>query len=484
MAAKTKIAAVKPRRKGALIAAAILGAVALTVGGWTLWCWRLVVSSLPPVVAASNSNLAEEIQLADKEARSFIHPIRGLVKISRLYHANGYYGESLQCYATLRKLQPRNPRWPHLEASLVALYGRMEDAIPREARAVELAPAYVPARLRLADEYRKAGRWQEARAAYDEVLSRAKDNPYALLGIALCDIQDNNWNAASDTLRRAIGANPEFIGAMSLMVTVYDHFGDTANAEALRQTIGRREFIDLEDPWLDELMDDCYDAYRISVVAAVQNFAGHTEIAKALLRRSIQLDPTAATYHRQYANLLFKEGTISEAKSEAEKAVQLNATDNDAWLLLYHVEQAMQDLPAAAATLSRALANCPTSASLHLERAHLMRSQGNMEAEAYELREAFVCDMRDGRPLEELALLYLRQNRIADAVISLKEALTRKPEDPHGIAMMTYCCIQAGDEREAIRWWTEHVLRQPKVPNDLKQTLQQAFQKQFGHALP
>jgi len=484
MAPKTEVVAPKPSRKVVRIAAAVLAATAVIAGAWTLWRRQIVISNLPPVVTTANGELAEQIGAAENEAHSFAHSVRGLIKLSRLYHANGDYDQALQCYAALRRLEPGNAKWPHLEANLVALYGRMEDAIPREARAVELAPDYVPARLRLAAEYQKSGHGKEARAAFNEVLTRAKDNPYALLGIALCDVQDDDWHGASDALRRAIGANPEFIGAMSLMVTVYDHFGDDEHAEALRQTIGRREFIDLEDPWQDELMDDCYDAYRISVVAAVQNFAGHSDVALALLRRSIELEPQASTYHRQYGNLLFKGGILPEARSELETAVQLNATDNDAWLLLYQVEQAMQDMPAASATLMRALANCPKSASLHLERAHLMRAQGNVEAEAYELHQTFVADMRDGRPLEELALLYLRLNRVGDAVTELKEALLRQPENPHAIAMMTFCWIQAGDEAAATRWWTEHVLRQPRMPVGLKQSLQQEFQQKFGHPLP
>jgi hypothetical protein len=50
--------------------------------------------------------------------------------------------------------------------------------------------------------------------------------------------------------------------------------------------------------------------------------------------------------------------------------------------------------------------------------------------------------------------------------------------------MMTFCWIQAGDEAAATRWWTERVLRQPRMPVDLKQSLQQEFQQKFGHPLP
>ncbi|HVW20525.1 MAG TPA: tetratricopeptide repeat protein [Opitutaceae bacterium] len=476
--------AVRPRPRAARIAAALVVAAAAAASGWALWRRQIVVSSLPPVPAAADSELADQLGAAERDARSFLHPVRGLIRLSRLYHANGDYDQALQCYAALRRLQPGNARWPHLEASLLALDGRMDDAIPRERRAVELAPGYVPARLRLAQEYQKSNRGAEAKAEFGRVLARAKDDPYALLGIALCDIQEGDWYGAADPLRRAVAAHPDFVGAMSLMVTVYDHFGDGEHAEMLRQAIGRREFIDLEDPWLDELMDDCYDAYRISVVAAVQYFAGHAEAANALLRRCIRLEPQTAAYRRQYANDLFKEGDLPGAREQLEIAVGLQRDDSDAWLLLYQVEQAMRDLPAASATLLRALACCPKSASLHLERAHLLRAQGQAEEEARELHEAYLDDMRNGEPLEELALLYLGRRRVGDAVALLQEALARQPEDPHAIAMMTFCCIETGDEAGALRWWTDHVCRQPRVPAELKQALQKEYQQKFGRPLP
>lgn len=486
MASKAQTVAPPPKRSrnSLRLAAAALVAIAVVAAGWALWRRQIVVSNLPPVLSTSNSELAERIAVAESEAHSFLHPVRGLIALSQLYHANGAYDQALQCYTCLRRLQPREPKWPHLEANLMALYGRMEDAIPREARAVALAPDYVPARLRLANEYQKSGRWKEARATFNDVLARAKDNPYALLGIALCDIQDGNWDGASDTLRHAIDTNPEFVGAMSLMVTVYDHYGDSEHAEALRQTIGRREFIDLEDPWLDRLMDECYDAYRISVAAAVQNFAGHTDVAEALLRRAVALEPQAATYHRQLGNLLFKNSRLAEAKPQFETAVQLQPSDADAWLLLYQVEQSMQDMAAASQTLTLALANCPNSASLHLERAHLLRALGRVDEEAAELHASYIADTRDARPLEELALLYLSHNRVDDAMAELKEALLRQPDDPHAMGMMTYCYIKLGDEASATRWWTDHVLRQPRTPASLKQSLRQAYQQKFGHALP
>jgi len=54
----------------------------------------------------------------------------GLIALSRLYHANGFFNEALQCYAGLQRLQLGEARWLHLKASILAGFGRLDEACP------------------------------------------------------------------------------------------------------------------------------------------------------------------------------------------------------------------------------------------------------------------------------------------------------------------------------------------------------------------
>ena len=87
--------------------------VVIGAGGWLAWRGIAVRSAIParPAIESLRAELADELSAAEKKARGFLHPREGLVQLSRLYHANGHYPETLQCYTKLERLQPRAARW-------------------------------------------------------------------------------------------------------------------------------------------------------------------------------------------------------------------------------------------------------------------------------------------------------------------------------------------------------------------------------------
>jgi len=104
-------------------------------GGW--WWGRaggsqaVVAQSLPatPDLGAATGDLRAGIAAANARARARLTAVSGLVELSRLYHANGFFAEAIQCYAGLEKLQPADAHWLHLHASILAGYGELEPAI-------------------------------------------------------------------------------------------------------------------------------------------------------------------------------------------------------------------------------------------------------------------------------------------------------------------------------------------------------------------
>ena len=445
---------------------------------------RIVAASIPvrPVLSDRPAELTDKIAEAEEGAGGYFHPARGLVKLSRLYYANGFYNEAMQCYEGLQRLEPGEARWPHLEANILAGFGRLDDALPLWQRASTLAPDYVPARLRLGDVQLKANQIPASQQTYMEVLRLDAGNPYALLGLAKGAIIQGDWPKARDQLQQAVRLHPDFIGALSLLVTVSEHFNDLAAADALRETIGKREFSDLPDPWMDELLDECYDPYRLSVASAVAKFAGDWVMARRWLERAVELAPEAGTYHRQLGVLLTHVPDYGSARQQLEKAVALSPNDADAWLLLYQVLTNMNETEAAERALSSGLAYCPLAYSLHMERARRWNATGHMDEAIIEFREACRLQPTEAGPLIELASDLFAVNRGGEAVAVLHEALQRQPEHPIALATLSFYAINNGDEAEALAWW-DHVRRQTRTPPQVRDSLNQAFQKRFGRPL-
>jgi tetratricopeptide (TPR) repeat protein len=482
----TKTQEVTPGGRRWLLPAA-LAAVALAFAALS---WRavarrnLVLSAIPPHpnTSALPAELESEIASAEESAHGYLHPVDGLATLSRLYHANGFYDEAMRCYGALRQLQPREGRWPHLEASILAQFGRQDEALPREEKAVELAPDYLPARLRLGDEFLNGNQWPDAARTYSEVLARSPDDPYALLGLAKCEVAAGDWGKARQNLEQSIKNHPDFIGGLSLLVTVDDHQGDHSSADALKNFIGRREFADLSDPWLDGLMDDCYDPYRISVASAVADAAGRSSAAKELLERAIALSPNTSAFHRQLALLYSRQGDMASARQHLERAVAVSPTDNDSWLVLSQVLGQMGDHEASERALEAGLANCPDSYGLHLEHGNQLNAAGRREAAIAEFREAHRLNPAETGPLVQLASALFADNQEDEALACLREALEKQPENPPALATLTFYFINRGNETAALEWWA-HVRRQTRTPPQTVEALKQAFQQKFGREL-
>lgn len=469
----------------------LVGGGVLVLAGLCLLTWPaarrhdIALKSIPqrPALKGWPGEMQDEITDAEERAGSYLGSTKGLIALSRLFHANGFYDEAMQCYAGLQQMQPGEARWRHLQASVLAGLGRLDEALPFESAAVDLAPEYIAARLRLGDIRLKTNRTDLAIDAYNEVLRRSPGNPYALLGLAKCQIALGNWNKARDNLREGVKLHPDFIGGLSLMATVAEHFGDLGEANELRERIGRREFSDLPDPWLDDLLNDCYDPYRLSVVSVVVGMAGESARARQLLERASTLAPQNNSYHRQLAVLLSDSGDLISARRQFEQAVALSPTDADSWLLLYQLLGRIGDTAAAEKTLAGGLANCPDSASLHMERARLWKSAGRPAEAVAEFQEAYRLNPSEAQPMVELASVFFAINQGDAALSALHEALRKQPEHPMALATLAFYYISAGDEANASKWWS-HVRRQPRTPPQTVDALKQAFRQHFGHNAP
>ena len=469
-----------------------LGWGVLLVAGLGLGLWlvpraiyqhQIAVGSVPsrPVLNTWPEELAARIARGEKSAQGYWRPAAGLTELSRLYHANGFYHEALQCLDGLQRLDPGAARWPHLQATILAEFGRLDEALPAGERAVGLAPDYVPARLRLGDVRLKANQTAAAAQAYAGVLVHDPDNPYALLGLAKCDLEGGAWTQARDHLEQAIKQHPDFIGALSHLVTVREHFEDKAGADTLRAIIVKREFHELADPWRDELADDCYDPYQLSVAAAKANFAGDATAARRWLERASNLAPNDGSYRRQLGKMLLETRDFSNARAQLEKAVALAPDDSEAWSLLIVLFTAQGDTAAIDRTVATGLVHCPQSAALHYTHGQRLGSAGRYPEAISEFQTAQRLRPNEANAYIDLALIYFRQERLDEAVAELKGALAAQPGHPLALEALARYAIGSGDE-PAARHWIRQLRLQPRVPMEDMKTITGEFQQRFSRA--
>ena len=473
------------KRKLILVSVALAALVLAGGGGW--WCWQAgvqrdrIVAALPslPGFGAANAATREQIEKADAETRARFGGVKALSRLSRLYHANGFYGEALGCYEMLERLQPGEPRWFHRHASILSGYGDVEPAIKLWEHVLGLAPDYFVARLRIGDSQFKTGNRDAAGAAYEEVLKRSHDNPWALLGLARIDFDAKRWEAARERLDAVSRQTEGQIGA-DLLVTVYQRLG---RLDLARETRGTAKtggiYRDPPDPWIDELVEDCYDPYRISLASGVYSHSGQPERALKLLQRALEIAPNDVSCRFQLGTFHASRHEINLAAEQFLRCTQIAPEFADGWVWLSTMQQETGDTATADRTLADGLAHCPNSPGLHLMYARkLEEAERKSEAIGEYLNSIH---LRPNEPDAYLRLgsLLIKLGRTEEGLQQIRAALATDPGFPLALSLMAFTSITAGDKTEARRWM-QRVSEQPRIEPAQYERLGQAYREQFG----
>lgn len=461
--------------------------VALAVGAAAVWWWRanardeILHASLPrePAFAGLSAEFAQRLSTSDQLIRRGSGGTAALAELGQLYHANGFLPEAVQCYRGLAQLDPANARWPHRLACIYAGYGQLDDGLPLWQRVIRVAPDYLPARIRMGDVLLKLNRPAEAADAYAAVLAREATNAFALTGLARIDLAAGQVAPAREKLERAASASGGRIGG-DLLATACEQLGDHARAETLRaRAKASGAFHDPPDPWMDEIFDDCFDVYRVTVAAGFADHAGDSARAQRLIERALKLDPKHAPALFQSGTFALQRHDLEKARQDFEACVAVAPDNSDAWARLSKVSLERGDQAAAARVLAAGLARNPDSGALLGEQARRLTAAGRHAEAAAALERAVRVRPDDADTLVRLASAYFRLERLDEGAAALRRALAAEPEHPAALTTLTMHAIGSGDEAAA-REWFRHVRAQPRVPTDLAADLAGEFRRRFG----
>lgn len=467
----------------------VLGAAALLLTGlaagywWQLGDTRSVVAeSLParPDLGPLPAALLERVAAAEQRAQNPWRAKAALVELSRLYHANGFYPEASQLYRGLIRLDQRSPRWPHFLASILAGFGQLDDALPHLRRVVEIAPDYIPAQLRLADALDKTNQWSEAAKIYATVLARNPGNAYALLGLARHNLNIGNWAAARVQLQQIAEDQPKFTAAWTLLTTIDEHLGNKAAAETDRLSERRSgRFREMPDPWLDELLNECYDSYRLDVAADAAGLSGDGATARRLFQRAVAVAPDNSTAQRLLGNHLLKADDLVSARVHLERAVALDPNEADNWSYLILLLNKVGDTEASGRALTDGLAHCPQGPALHLEKGQRLAAVGRLDEALAEFKETRRLRPEEANSYVEIARIHFRLNRLEEGVAELREALKVDPDQPIALILLARYAIATNDE-SAARAWIRRARAQSKILHEDLTNVTTEYQQKFG----
>jgi predicted Zn-dependent protease len=479
----------KPESRQKLIGLLLLLVVAVAAGavavGWhrrstARQAWASARPALPELKNWP-AEFLQRIQKADAAAKTWPPDAAALGELARLYLANGFQREAEQSLRGLLVYDSQNPRWPHYLASVQAGFGQLDEAIELWRRVLELAPDYRPAKLKLAESLLKANRLEEARKAYEMVVGESPGEIYAELGLAQVNIRQGRWGEAREDLESSVKTDPLFSAGWALLATVADRLGDAGEARQAREKstlLGR--FRDVPDPWTDELVDFCYEVYRLEVTASTFAAAGENDRAVPILQRAIRLAPKDSRPRRQLGKIYQALHQNELAEEALQEAIALQPDDARAYIDLVNVERAQGKAAKALSLLKLAVEKCPNSDGLDLEMAAALMAANRTEEAIEYFKKAMVLVPDSPAVYEQLAKAQITLGRGDEAAQTLAVGLQRNPETPGMLISLARLEVEKGDAAAA----EAHLSRAVKNEADLDPAqlseVTQLFARKFG----
>jgi tetratricopeptide (TPR) repeat protein len=475
------------KRKILWLVGMVVLALALAGAGYLYWKGEqrrtVATASIPhrPALQGRSAELINRITACEQRIRLGEDVLPSLAELASLYHGNGFFTEAAHCYQGLLRIDPRNPRWSHLFANILAGSGQLDDAVILWRRTLSLKDDYTPAQIHLADALLKLNHSEEANKVYNHVLKREPENPYALLGLSRIDMEAGRWGSARDRLEIAVAKSDYTIG-YDLLVTVCEHLGENQRAEAIRARVkAAGSFIDIPDPWLRDTFLDCYDSFQMSLAAGTADRQGDTVAAVNFAERAITLDPKNGYYYVQAYQFYMRLGSSAKALQLLRTATVQDPNCADAWhTLALALRDSGQTQEAYHVTIT-GLSHCPDSPSLHFVRGEYLVAAGQFEQAVPEFLKYAAVFTDEGSPHLQLAQIYFQLNRLPEGLAELEKALLSEPEYPPALVTLAFYSINTHDELRAQKWM-QRVKAQPRIKPQERSQLEQAYQQQFGRA--
>ena len=472
------------KRTLAWITAAAAGVAFVVAGiGWqreTAARRALLVAARPaqPDLARFPPVLRRRIEACERRIAADDEAPAALGELGRLYHANGFYSEATQCYGTLVRVDPSEPRWAYSYATLLAAVGDIEPAQDMLERVLRRVPDYLPARIRLGQLCISQGRFAAATEVFAAALKITPNNPHATYGLARCDYEAGRWEQARERLAWLFENTKSHFGA-DLLARVYEKLGQDDRAARYRAITGSTDFYcDPVDPWMDDLLDDCYDPYPLSVAGGRAAFLGEIEAGLRRLEQAVALEPNNAQLHFGLAKVQYTARDYTKAREHFERCTVINPEFPDPWGYLVVIATTVGNPREAERMLAEGLRHCPKSPALHLHRARMLAA-GQSDEAVREFQTSIQLRPNEAAAYVELAKFDFSLGRMAEGLAELDRALGAEPEHPAVLQVRVMHAILTADDAAA-RQWLRRAAAQPRVaPEDLEK-LKRAYLEKFG----
>jgi tetratricopeptide (TPR) repeat protein len=346
-------------------------------------------------------------------------------------HAHDYLAEAQRSYAQAGKLDPRDPRWPYLEA-LVRLKDPFDPGpgLPLLQRAVELAGDKPAPRLRLGEALLEQGRHEEAEHQFRRVLEKDHQNPRALLGLGQAAHFRGDLKGSRDYLVRSAGYAPHVMATHALLAEIDHRLGDEKAAEDEH----RRLTQSADDPhWPDPYVEEvqrCATGVLPDISRATELLQrGRGKEAIQLMQQSVARHPDSLLAYLALGRFCNQLGDAGGAERTLREAVRRQPEAFEAHFELGLALQIQGRYGAAAECYRQTTALKTDYAPAHYRLGQCLLRQGDRSGALVAFRAGARYRPNFAACHKDLGLLLAQTGATAEALCHLQQAVRLNPAD-------------------------------------------------------
>lgn len=371
--------------------------------------------------------------------------------------AHGNSDLARRCFRIAVQLAPKQLKWQYYLAVVTADAGDLNQAIPELQRTLEIAPGYVPARLRHADALRASGRTAESLTAYRSLTGDLPQRAEAWYGLGRSLAAIGARPEALAAFERACELFPPYAAAHFAAEQVYRSTGNADRAErhAAMRRASRQMAPPPDDPLLDEVLALNAGAQLHIERSGALEAAGRLPEAVAATEEALRIEPSSVQAHANLVSLYGRLRRFQEADTHYWRAVAIDpghAEANYNYGVLLLDQGRMED---AARFFRRAIESNPRYADAHNNLGFLLDRAGHGKQALKHFQAAIEANPGHRGARYHAGRMLIGLGRASEAIQHFVEAL--EPVDEGSVDVMyglATAYIRSGDT-DAGRTWVQ-----------------------------
>jgi len=349
----------------------------------------------------------------------------------------------------LLKAQHSDATLPRIDYDVAAADYKLMDlagAAQYAARAVQFQPNDVTALQLLATADVKLAKWQEAKNAFERVLTLKTDDVESLLGVGQCEFELRNYSTAIDKLQSVLRLDPTRLLAHFYLSRAFAAMGRTAEAE--------------HEAALHQLM-----------------------MEQMTFVRSVESDERESPIKFQARQLLAEHREADALQLYREHFKGTAATQGDACVFVGKLYLFMGDTENGLRSLHHALEIQPTVRGAHTYEGILALKQGDLKAAENEFQAELRNDPNYQLAIAEMGEVRYHQGRYSDAAEQLAKSRTMTPELLYMLCDSYFHVGKVSDADLTAETIAAYGRNNPQVIKDLMELLLRNGQAEFAQRL-